>query len=55
MVDSTQIMIYTSKFVSKISDIIDDMNISGSLSIKAGTIVSSGRGKVMDCHKILSR
>ena len=44
-------MTYTSRFVDKLSDITDDMNISGSLSIKAGKFGGSGRGAFIDSDK----
>lgn len=44
-------MTYTSRFVNKLSEITDDMNISGSLSIKAGSIGGSGRGAFIDSDK----
>ncbi|KAI9835476.1 MAG: hypothetical protein M1837_003785 [Sclerophora amabilis] len=47
----SQIVSYSSKFVDKLSDITDDMNISGSLSIKYGTIGGSGRGAFIDSDK----
>jgi hypothetical protein len=47
----SQIVTYSSRFVDKLSDITDDMNISGSLSIKYGTIGGSGRGAFLDSDK----
>ena len=44
-------MTYTSRFVDKLSDVTDDMNISGSLSIKAGKFGGSGRGSFIDSDK----
>ncbi|MCJ1249394.1 hypothetical protein MMC30_006617 [Trapelia coarctata] len=50
----SQIVTYTSRFVDKLSDITDDMNISGSLSIKAGKFGGSGRGAFIDSDKFKS-
>ena len=47
----SQIVTYSSRFVDKLSDITDDMNISGSLSIKYGAIGGSGRGAFVDSDK----
>ncbi|TAQ87233.1 hypothetical protein B7494_g4480 [Chlorociboria aeruginascens] len=47
----SQVVTYTSRFVDKLSDITDDMNISGSLSIKAGKFGGSGRGAFIDSDK----
>ncbi|KAG7406377.1 hypothetical protein Forpe1208_v013961 [Fusarium oxysporum f. sp. rapae] len=47
----SQIVSYSSRFVNKISEITDDMNISGSLSIKYGTIGGSGKGSFIDSDK----
>ncbi|EME41203.1 hypothetical protein DOTSEDRAFT_55095 [Dothistroma septosporum NZE10] len=47
----SQIVTYTSRFVDKLSDITDDINISGSLSIKASKFGGSGRGSFIDSDK----
>ncbi|PTB62067.1 hypothetical protein BBK36DRAFT_1163396 [Trichoderma citrinoviride] len=47
----SQIVSYSSRFVNKISEITDDMNISGSLSIKYGAIGGSGKGSFVDSDK----
>ncbi|KAL7815141.1 hypothetical protein V8C26DRAFT_402544 [Trichoderma gracile] len=47
----SQIVSYSSRFVNKISEITDDMNISGSLSIKYGAIGGSGKGSFIDSDK----
>ncbi|KAK0529324.1 hypothetical protein OC834_003732 [Tilletia horrida] len=46
-----QIVNYTSKFVNKISEITDDLSISGSLSIKYNGIMGSGSGSFLDAEK----
>lgn len=47
----SQIVTYSSRFVEKLSDITDSMNISGSLSIKANGIGGSGGGSFVDTNK----
>ncbi|RPA86777.1 hypothetical protein BJ508DRAFT_410962 [Ascobolus immersus RN42] len=47
----SQLATYSSKFVDKLSEITDDMNISGSLSIKYGMIGGSARGSFIDTDK----
>ncbi|KAL6695235.1 hypothetical protein J3F84DRAFT_395426 [Trichoderma pleuroticola] len=47
----SQIVTYSSRVVNKISEITDDMNISGSLSIKYGAIGGSGKGSFVDSDK----
>ncbi|KAK4221372.1 hypothetical protein QBC38DRAFT_513609 [Podospora fimiseda] len=47
----SQTVTYTSRFVDRLSDITDDMCISGSLSIKAAKIGGSGRGSFIDSDK----
>jgi len=47
----SQTVTYTSRFVDRLSDITDDMCVSGSLSIKAGKIGGSGRGSFIDSDK----
>lgn len=47
----SQTVIYTSKFVDRLSDVTDDMSVSGSLSIKAAKIGGSGRGSFVDSDK----
>ncbi|KAE8196640.1 hypothetical protein CF336_g2527 [Tilletia laevis] len=46
-----QIVTYQSKFVNKLSEITDEMSISGSLSIKYGGIGGSGSGAFMEAEK----
>lgn len=47
----SQTVTYTSRFVDRLSDITDDMCISGALSIKASKIGGSGRGSFIDSDK----
>lgn len=47
----SQTVIYSSRFVDKLSDVTDDMSVSGSLSIKAAKIGGSGRGSFVDSDK----
>src|SRR5262249_750603 len=47
----SQVVTYSARFVDKLSDVTDDMNISGSLSVKYGTIGGSGRGAFIDSDK----
>ncbi|KAF4459911.1 hypothetical protein FALBO_13327 [Fusarium albosuccineum] len=47
----SQVVTYTSRFVNKLSEVTDDMNISGSLSIKYGAIGGSGKGSFIDSDK----
>ncbi|KAJ5986739.1 hypothetical protein N7451_011104 [Penicillium sp. IBT 35674x] len=47
----SQTVIYTSRFVDRLSDVMDDMSVSGSLSIKAGKIGGSGKGSFVDSDK----
>ncbi|KAM0227454.1 hypothetical protein ACHAPO_011516 [Fusarium lateritium] len=47
----SQIVTYSSRFVNKISEITDDMNTSGSLSIKYGSIGGKGKGSFVDSDK----
>ncbi|KPM42480.1 hypothetical protein AK830_g4057 [Neonectria ditissima] len=47
----SQIVTYSSRLVNKISEITDDMNISGSLSIKYGAIGGAGKGSFVDSDK----
>lgn len=44
----SQIVTYYSKYVDKVSDVSNDMNISGSLSIKYGAISGGGSGSYVD-------
>ncbi|KAK0554870.1 hypothetical protein OC845_000511 [Tilletia horrida] len=46
-----QIVTYSSRFVNKLSEITDEMSISGSLSIKYGGIGGSGSGAFMEAEK----
>ena len=48
---TSQIVSYSSRFVDKLSDVTDSMNISGSLSIKYGAIGGSGSGCFVDSDK----
>lgn len=47
----SQTVIYSSRFVDRLSDVTDDMSVSGSLSIKAARIGGSGRGSFVDSDK----
>ncbi|CAO2650018.1 Nn.00g013100.m01.CDS01 [Neocucurbitaria sp. VM-36] len=47
----SQIVSYSSRFVDKLSDITDAMNVSASLSIKTGTIGGSASGTYIDSDK----
>lgn len=47
----SQTVTYTSRFVDRLSDVLDDMSVSGSLSIKAGKIGGSGKGSFVDSDK----
>ncbi|KAG9960506.1 hypothetical protein KCU61_g6435, partial [Aureobasidium melanogenum] len=47
----SQTVIYSSRFVDRLSDITEDMCVSGSLSIKAAKIGGSGRGSFIDSDK----
>ncbi|KAL9115746.1 MAG: hypothetical protein Q9227_000114 [Pyrenula ochraceoflavens] len=47
----SQTVTYTSRFVDRLSDVVDDMSVSGSLSIKAGKIGGSGKGSFVDSDK----
>lgn len=47
----SQLVSYTSRFVDKLSDVTDSMNISGSLSIKTNGIGGSGGGSFVDTNK----
>ncbi|CAI6340662.1 unnamed protein product [Periconia digitata] len=47
----SQIVTYTSRFVDRLSDVTDDMCVSGALSIKAGKIGGSGKGSFVDSDK----
>lgn len=49
-----QIVTYSSRFVDKLSDITDSMNISGSLSIKTATIGGTASGQFVDSDKFKS-
>ncbi|KAL9933587.1 hypothetical protein V8E36_007763 [Tilletia maclaganii] len=46
-----QIVTYASKFVNKLSEVTDEMGISGSLSIKYNAIGGSGSGSFFDAEK----
>jgi hypothetical protein len=50
---SSQTVKYSSRQVEKLSDVLDSMNISGSLAIKHGTIQGSGAGAFVDTNKFL--
>lgn len=47
----SQIVSYSSRFVDKLSDVTDAMNVSASLSIKTGTIGGSASGTYIDSDK----
>lgn len=47
----SQTVVYTSRFVEKLSQITDDMSITGALSIKAAMFGGSGRGAFIDTNK----
>jgi len=47
----SQIVSYSSRFVDKLSDITDAMNVSASLSIKTGTIGGSASRAYIDSDK----
>ena len=47
----SQIVTYTSRFVDRLSDVTDDMCVSGSLSIKAAKLGGSGKGSFVDSDK----
>lgn len=47
----SQTVTYTSRFVDRLSDVMDDMSVSGSLSIKAGKVGGSGKGSFVDSDK----
>lgn len=47
----SQTVTYSSRFIDRLSDITDDMCISGALSIKAAKIGGSGRGSFIDSDK----
>ncbi|KAK6525430.1 hypothetical protein TWF694_005568 [Orbilia ellipsospora] len=49
-----QIVTYSSKFVDKLSDVTEAMNISGSLSIKTATIGGKANGSYVDSDKFKS-
>lgn len=49
-----QIVTYSSRFVDKLSDVTDSMNISGSLSIKTATIGGKANGQYVDSDKFKS-
>ncbi|KAJ1324608.1 nucleoporin GLE1 [Microdochium nivale] len=48
---TSQTVTYTSRFIDKLSDITEDMCISGALTIKAAKIGGSGRGSFIDSDK----
>lgn len=47
----SQTVTYTSRFVDRLSDVMEDMCVSGSLSIKAGKVGGSGKGSFVDSDK----
>lgn len=51
----SQTVTYTSRFVDRLSDVLDDLSVSGSLSIKAGKIGGSGMGSFVDSDKFKER
>lgn len=48
---TSQTVTYSSKFVDKLSDITEDMCISGALTVKMAKIGGSGRGSFVDSDK----
>lgn len=50
----SQIVTYSSKFVDKLSDVADEMNVSGSLSIRYGEISGGGGGSYINAHTFQS-
>ncbi|KAF2497632.1 hypothetical protein BU16DRAFT_457309 [Lophium mytilinum] len=46
-----QIVTYSSRFVDKLSDVTDSMNISGALSIQTATVGGKGSGSYVDSDK----
>nr|XP_036588070.1 uncharacterized protein CTRU02_02082 [Colletotrichum truncatum]KAF6799211.1 hypothetical protein CTRU02_02082 [Colletotrichum truncatum] len=50
----SQIVTYNSRFVDKLSDVTEAMNISGSLSIKTGIIGGQANGSYVDSDKFKS-
>ncbi|KAF4446873.1 Mannose-binding lectin [Fusarium austroafricanum] len=48
---TSQTVTYSSKFIDKLSDITEDMCISGALSVKMAKIGGSGRGSFVDSDK----
>ncbi|CAI6331688.1 unnamed protein product [Periconia digitata] len=50
----SQIVTYSSKYVSKLSDVSNDLNISGSLSIKYGEISGGGSGSYVNTETFQS-
>ena len=51
----SQTVIYSSRFVDRVSDVTDDMCVSGSLSIKAAKVGGSGKGSFVDSDKFSSK
>lgn len=47
----SQTVTYTSRFVDRLSDVMDEMSVSGFLSIKAGKVGGSGKGSFVDSDK----
>lgn len=47
----SQTVTYTSRFIDKLSDVTEDMAISGALSVKMAKIGGSGRGSFVDSDK----
>ena len=47
----SQTVTYSSRFIDKLSDVTDDMCISGALSVKMAKIGGSGRGSFVDSDK----
>ena len=48
--ETSQIVTYCTRYVNKISDVTDAMNISASLSVKAGAVGGSANGSYVDSH-----
>jgi hypothetical protein len=51
----SQIVSYSSRFVNKLSDVTDAMNVSASLSIKTGAIGGSASGTYTDSDEFKTR
>jgi hypothetical protein len=47
----SQTVTYTSRFVDRLSDVMDNMSVSGPQSIKAGSVGGSGKGSFVDSNE----